>query len=271
MKIQLLGTAAAEGWPAIFCECDACKRAKALKGKNLRTRSSCLLNDAYLVDFPPDTYAHLLANDLDFSKIRHVLVTHSHQDHFYPEEFNMRKDIFAQISDPGTLMIYGNAASRAKYEHAIEPDPNKRNTFVQVKVFTPFEAGGARVVPLLADHEPKEEPLIYLFTLNGKTLLYGNDTGYFPEATWKYLDYIPIDIALFDCTCGPLKCDHGHMGFSTVCEVKKRLIDQGCVSDKTVCVITHFSHHGEMLQTELEAMASPKGFLTAYDGMTLTV
>ena len=30
MKIQYLGTGAAEGIPAIFCECDTCKKAREL-------------------------------------------------------------------------------------------------------------------------------------------------------------------------------------------------------------------------------------------------
>ena len=33
MKLQYLGTAAAEGWPALFCNCSACIKAKELGGK----------------------------------------------------------------------------------------------------------------------------------------------------------------------------------------------------------------------------------------------
>ena len=45
MKIHYLGTAAAEGWPAVFCQCDACKAGKEMGGKNIRTRSSVLIDD----------------------------------------------------------------------------------------------------------------------------------------------------------------------------------------------------------------------------------
>ena len=38
MKIRFLGTAAAEGWPAVFCACESCKRAERLGGKDIRTR-----------------------------------------------------------------------------------------------------------------------------------------------------------------------------------------------------------------------------------------
>ena len=42
MEILYLGTAAAEGWPALFCGCEICKRARAAGGKELRTRTQSI-------------------------------------------------------------------------------------------------------------------------------------------------------------------------------------------------------------------------------------
>ena len=39
MKLTYLGTAAAEGIPALFCECEACRRARALGAAGIHTRS----------------------------------------------------------------------------------------------------------------------------------------------------------------------------------------------------------------------------------------
>lgn len=50
MKLTYFGTAAAEGWPGIFCHCVYCERAKQLGGKNIRTRSQALLDDTLLFD-----------------------------------------------------------------------------------------------------------------------------------------------------------------------------------------------------------------------------
>lgn len=55
MEIQYLGTAAAEGWPALFCDCDICRRARAAGGKDLRTRTQSMIDGTILIDFPPDT------------------------------------------------------------------------------------------------------------------------------------------------------------------------------------------------------------------------
>lgn len=116
MKIKFLGTAAAEGWPAIFCECEPCKKAQALGGKNIRTRSSCLIDDEYLVDFPPDTYMHKLRHGLNLAKVEHVFVTHSHSDHFYPKDLGMRLDVFAHVQGDKTLTVYGNSTVKALYD-----------------------------------------------------------------------------------------------------------------------------------------------------------
>ena len=98
MRKQYLGTAAAEGWPAVFCGCAACRRARELGGQNLRTRSQALVDGRLLIDLPPDTYLHALRGGLELERVASLLITHSHQDHFYPFELFMRGDPYAQIS-----------------------------------------------------------------------------------------------------------------------------------------------------------------------------
>ena len=58
MKITYYGTSASEAWPALFCECEACRLARKYGGKNVRSRSQTLIDDTLLLDFPPDTNYH---------------------------------------------------------------------------------------------------------------------------------------------------------------------------------------------------------------------
>ena len=37
----------------MFCRCELCEKARALGGKNIRTRSQALVNDDLLLDLPP--------------------------------------------------------------------------------------------------------------------------------------------------------------------------------------------------------------------------
>ena len=54
MKLHYLGTAAAEAIPAVWCNCEVCKKIRKTRGKDVRTRSQVLINDDLMVDFPQD-------------------------------------------------------------------------------------------------------------------------------------------------------------------------------------------------------------------------
>ena len=83
MKIQFLGTAAAEGVPAMFCNCPVCGGVRALGQAEFRTRTQVLIDGKLSVDFPPEAYFHSLKYGFNCADIRYLLVTHSHMDHFY--------------------------------------------------------------------------------------------------------------------------------------------------------------------------------------------
>ena len=116
MKLQFLGTAAAEGMPAIFCNCEHCKEARRLGGKNIRTRSQALVNSDLLIDFPADTYYHFLLNGIEGDLIKNMLITHSHSDHLRAEEFEMRRSPFAHQMREKTLGVYSGAGVISKIE-----------------------------------------------------------------------------------------------------------------------------------------------------------
>ena len=50
MEILFLGTGASEGWPGLFCPCEHCLRAVQAGGKNVRTRTSFLVDGSLLID-----------------------------------------------------------------------------------------------------------------------------------------------------------------------------------------------------------------------------
>ena len=78
MRLRYLGTAAAEGCPALFCTCPLCTSARQGGGRDVRTRSQALVDDTLLIDFPADTYHHALSTpELNLPALRHLLITHS--------------------------------------------------------------------------------------------------------------------------------------------------------------------------------------------------
>ena len=85
MEFTFLGTGAAEQYPGLWCTCPYCTRARKLGGKNIRRTSSAHFAGDCLIDFPPETFSQAEKYGIDLLASKLLLVTHSHEDHFYPQ------------------------------------------------------------------------------------------------------------------------------------------------------------------------------------------
>lgn len=278
MKLRYLGTAAAEGWPGVFCNCDFCKKAKELGGKNIRSRSQSILNDDLLIDFPVDTYYHAVLNKLDLSKVKYCFVTHSHIDHFAPIDliFRVESGFSHDIAEP-TMQLFGNENVMMRYKHFItdtaEIATPPQTELHKITAFDPIFIGDYKVTPLPANHSPKEDAFVFLIEQNGKVLLYLHDTGLLDEKVYDYLKSTGLraDLVSYDCTYVIQKAGGGHLGFDTASVVREKLFEIGFADKNTKHVVNHFSHNGFLLHDELSAEAEKIGFLAAFDGMEIEI
>lgn len=281
MRLHLLGTSGFEGWPAIFCGCSACRRARSAGGKNLRTRSNALIDDTFKIDFGPDTHHHALTYSLDLGKVEHLIFTHGHADHFNPAELENRFAPFAELApdQPATLHIWApdTVLERivATIGHHLEH--SDRIALHELKAFQTEQVGDAILTPLPAKHDPNQTCFLYVFERGGKRLLYGHDSGYFPDATWNYLEDesgkgpIALDGVLLGCAFGPGPGGRIHMNIEECLEVQRRLLRAGCANGKTRFVATHFSHLAGLLHHELEEAFGDSGFVVGYDGLVVEI
>lgn len=205
MKFTFLGTASCEGIPALFCNCPRCAAARALGGKNIRTRAQALIDDNILIDLPPDTLYHFHQNGIEGHKIKHLLITHSHSDHLTPKELHNRGPRRCDNMDAQVLHVW---CSKGSYDAITAVSP--REDYVQlhlIKPFEPFTVGNYQVTALPANHHNGDEAVIYLIE-GEKTLLYALDSGYFltrcstisPPTTSNSI--LPYTIALLRSVCG---------------------------------------------------------------------
>ncbi len=275
MEIQYLGTAAAEGWPALFCSCTICQRARSVGGKELRTRTQALIDETILIDFPPDTYTHALRYSLQLGQIQHLLITHSHMDHFFPVDLIHRHEHFGHGAK-GMLHVYGNEAVEKAFYDAVLIDRFRVHPlddavrFVKIAPFADFMAEGYHIIPVPAAHDQREICFIYIIEKNGTCMLYGHDTGMnLSSEAWDCIFSHQYDLISLDATMGNKQIDGYHMGLVDDLAFTKLLEERGCVNRNTVKVINHFSHNGEMTHEQLDAFAKEHGMTAAYDGMKI--
>lgn len=276
-SVTYLGTAAAEGLPAVFCNCPTCVAARKSGGRNVRTRSQILICDDLLIDFPMDTYMHALHNGLDLSRVKHVFITHSHMDHCYAQDFTMHGAPYAHDMTEPNVHLYGNAdvlavfAEQTRREMHADIAPT-----VRLHRLSPYErtqADAYTVTALPARHTVGEDCLTYLVEKHGKRFLQLNDTGILPDDVYDRLRDMTghIDAVSFDCTYGYYRRGEGgrHMGAPDAADERDKLAARGLVDADTQYILTHFSHNGGLSHDELCEKVRPLGFLVAYDGMKI--
>ncbi|MBQ8953048.1 MAG: hypothetical protein IJ048_02940 [Clostridia bacterium] len=286
MKLQYLGTAAAEGVPALFCRCAFCQYARRAGGREIRTRAGAMLDHKIKLDFGPDSYKHELDFGLDYAAVHSVLITHTHEDHLDVEDIAHRRPTSAHFPEgEPPMIVYGSEAVGEKLARIHSP----WLAFQRVKPFEPVDVEGYRVTALEAVHhingaDPSrwpvvhegktygrwEEAFFYLIEKDGRSLLYAHDTDEFTPADMAFLAGRAVDLISLDCTNGRLDLSYvGHMGATENKRMRERLLANGAADGHTVFVANHFSHNGLLPYGELQALLPD--FLIAYDGMTVEI
>ncbi len=270
MKLQILGSAAAEAVPSTFCTCEICAVARK-NPKERRRRTAYVLDDDTLIDFGPDIREQLLTFGVDEFKLKQLIITHAHRDHLNMDPVANRPTPFA-VNAPVLDFYSDTAGQKFIEEHGgferlhFNPcpiHPGDRLTTAD---------GTLEIFAVRASHDADAMPLNYALKRGGKTLLLANDTGIWTAETWDMMKDAgyKFDCAVIDCTAGLLK-NFGwtdcHLGCDEVIAMRAELIRRGMMTEDALCIANHFSHGGLCLQQPLEDYLEPHGIWVGYDGM----
>lgn len=278
MKLTVLGSAASEGVPSLFCNCPVCEHARRSPGgPDWRRRTCYLLDEDTLLDFGPDLREQMRLFQVDPLKLRRILLTHSHGDHFDMDVLIRRiKPTFAV--NPPELEFY-SAAGAQKIVGGEDGSGFSRYSLISCPIQPGEERisadGSLKVFALRATHAPETDPLNYVLTRNGKTLLLANDTGWWCDESWEQVvSYgVPFDCAVIDCHGGLLNPDmcegKPHFGVNGLLKFRAKLMELGLMTDRTLCVANHFSHHGGCIHADLCRFLEPRGVRVGHDGLRL--
>lgn len=274
MRLKFLGTAAAEGVPAVFCNCPTCRRVKKEGGKDVRTRSQILIDGDTLFDFPMDTYMHALTYKLDLSAVKRVLITHAHMDHCYPQEFCMRGGNFAHLMTEPNVTVYGNPTVCDMFlsdtAREIRPDVKAGITVKTLHPYDEVTDGDMRIIALPAKHTANEECLVYYLERGGVGALLLNDTGVLDIEVYERLKAMgaSVDVAALDCTYGDMRHGPGrHMGLYDIVDQTELMNKTGLLKRGAKLIATHLSHNCKLDYKQISDLAVAHGIFVAYDGL----
>ncbi len=279
MKVTLLGTSSAEGWPALFCGCEACGEARRLGGKNIRTRCSAIIDDRLKIDLPPDILTQVVQNRLDLRCLSAILFTHAHADHCAPNELQYRGHYFVPKPYGDRLALYGSRDVVSTIMETLSPDgalldplrfPLRLHTLTANAA---INVSDYRVTPIHANHDPSQECFNFIIEdESGASLLYAADTGWYAPETWEFLKQFKLDGIVIEATKGMQEDGYeGHLSIPQVIEFRARLIEDGVFRSDAPMVTTHVSHLCGLMHEEMEALLAPHNILAGYDGMVFQV
>ena len=223
MKILFLGTGAA----------DFPKEMKGMSG--YRKTSSVLIDDVLLIDPGPCVLEAIDEYGIDISKIRYILNTHKHEDHF-------DSDALKYLTEKGC-------------------------EFIETSPICTYTVGDYEIIALPSNHTVA--CCHFIIKCGGKCLFYGLDGAWLLyeeiRAIWKNKP----DCAIFDGTVGFVEKDwrvFEHNNLNMVIEMKKS-ID----TDIKKYIISHMAY---TLHTDNETLTKEMkkhGIDVAYDGMIIDI
>ena len=270
-QIQILGSAAAEAIPAIFCSCRVCNEARKNGGKDVRLRTAYKINDRIRVDFGPDSIAQDHRFGLCSENLRHIFITHSHCDHLNKELFSFRSK---WISHPeNDLTVYGNATVLKTIASVAFPLEDYKLRLTRLNYFEPVDLPEEDMTfyPMQADHMKSEQAMFFAVRHGEKLFMIANDTGFPGENNWEYMHRMNMkfDFVIADCTSLAIDSENNHMGRKFAVKMKERMLEEKLLTAESRFIVNHFSHNGLMTHAEAEEFFSAHNILVGFDGMII--
>lgn len=282
MKILFLGTSAATSFPLAFCRCRVCEKARINKGKDIRKRSSVIINDDMLIDFGPDVVTSSNMYNIDLTNIWYILQTHGHSDHFDAGHLATRlKEYAAQDVNPVCIAASEETIkSLDKRMKAEDPnvdlfDPDwQRGLNIDIRFIYSgdrIKMGNYYVTALESLHDIYENSLIYIISHNNKSVLYGTDLLEISEKAWEILKTFRLDLVILDHTYGKGFNSGGHLDAGQFADIISKMKEENIIHEKSMVYATHISHEGNDTHDIMEETAAKNGYHIAYDGLELEI
>lgn len=89
--------------------------------------------------------------------------------------------------------------------------------------------------------------------------------NFFLVPSMKRIERTVFDYVILDTTTGIVPDGNNHMGVDNNIRLLHDMIAAGCASEKTIFVMTHFSHNGQLTHEQLEEIGKNNGLEVGFD------
>ncbi len=262
LKVNFLGTGAAD-WPQeLFTE-----------GNFFRRNSSILIDDCLLIDPGPHifNFAEMNGTPGMFRGVKNIIVTHSHYDHFDPENVY-------RLSQISNVTLWGDIACKNKLVAALGKERAEEIEFVETKTQQEYNIGGYAVTSLRANHVtdvPCEVARMYLIEKDERVLYYGCDSAWIPTESWNIIKEKPINAMILELTCGLTAPDDWRIFEHNTLEMLELMIKMfrkyGCFASDVKYYVSHMARTLHGCHEELAKYLMPWNVTPAYDGFEIEI
>lgn len=263
--MRFLGTGAAETLPNPFCDCPVCTAIRQ-EGKNYYKARSCFqVDETMMIDFGPDVIAAAHRFDIDFCSLRHILFTHTHDDHLCLANLGLLGMSNHHFEEPIELYFSPQAfdwvrRTASSYNPDMKVEVISENeatlSFANKSMYRVhsipcnnwFSAGNYRIKAVRGTHPAwgkDENAWNYLLVLpDGRKLLYACDTGRYRDETVKELAEEEVDILIMECTFGSKRMgpDCGHLDVYSFIDMLNVFLKEKIIRPDTQVYSTHLNH-----------------------------
>lgn len=280
MNIKILGTAAAEGIPSPFCSCRFCEYSRKHLKLEQRKRSSVLIDKILLIDMGPDTLWNSVSQNISYNRLRFILFSHSHFDHFSVPSLLLNSNAYRKKRIEEPIKLVGSPQVYRKLINYLDIMAIDKKDFFSNYHYTVVKPGeelmlGKYIITILeSTHSRTEKCLLYVIRNEEKSFFYSTDTAMYnvQEVFKNYSD--KLDVVLSDCTYGINSQSvrkKRHMGLIDNIKIFNEMKTNNLLKETSRYILTHFSHDSMIPNYLLKDYAKRYNMEIAYDGMEVNI
>ena len=212
----------------------------------------------FLIDFGPRTLSNLMKTKVDRHRIRYILFTHFHADHF-SDFITFFFDAVCQskfVTKRADLTVIGPKGTKRLFGTILRTFPNFKDAPFKVTIkevgSRPFAIGNTHITPIPVTHTDQQRCLGYRIVYQGRSLAYSGDAQYAPNLLSLCQK---VDLAILDCSFPKSQPGVAHMHAGECGQVAH----QACAKH---LVLSHFYPVAERYDVKKQAAQSFRGKIT---------